>query len=152
MNDIKSLAKRQGDALRALADMLDEHPEFALDIDYALGHLLAMPMHNPTAPDQRERLVEWSRAARKHGATSSKDATEDRFRLEIKWGDALKIEVLADRNEVCERVVTGTEKVTRQVPDPSVEVPMVEVTEEVETVEWVCRPLLAAEADEEVAE
>lgn len=57
--------------------------------------------------------------------------------------DGVKWEVVAAREAVCERVVTGTRTVTRTVPDPAVDVPLVEVTEEVETVEWVCAPLLA---------
>ncbi len=47
---------------------------------------------------------------------------------------------------MCKKVVT-TETVTRTVPDPAVlaTVPMVEVTQDVENVEWVCEPLLATE-------
>ena len=56
--------------------------------------------------------------------------------------DGVKWKVVAAREAVCERVVTGTETVTKSVPDPSILVPLVEVTEEVETVEWVCSPLL----------
>ena len=56
----------------------------------------------------------------------------------VKWA------ITAAREAVCERVVTGTEKVTRRIPDPAVVVPLVEVTEEVETVKWVCEPLLEA--------
>lgn len=57
--------------------------------------------------------------------------------------DGVQWQVTCQRSAVCERVVTGTETITRTVPDPTVEVPMVEVTETVETVEWVCAPLLA---------
>lgn len=53
----------------------------------------------------------------------------------------IRFEVFAPREEVCRRIVTGTETVTRkdytQAP---------EVTVEVETVEWQCIPLLASDA------
>lgn len=56
--------------------------------------------------------------------------------------DGLDFHIVVAREAVCERVVTGTKTVTREVPDPSVDVPTIEVTEEIETVEWVCSPLL----------
>lgn len=57
--------------------------------------------------------------------------------------DGVSWDIVCQREAVCERVVTGTKTITREVPDPTVVVPTVEVTEEVETVEWVCGPLLA---------
>ncbi|MCW2542824.1 MAG: hypothetical protein JWM40_376 [Frankiales bacterium] len=56
--------------------------------------------------------------------------------------DGVQWEVVAKRDAVCRRVVTGTETLTRRVPDPAA--PLVEVTETVETVEWQCEPLLTA--------
>ncbi|HET6291734.1 MAG TPA: hypothetical protein VFG33_00115, partial [Kribbella sp.] len=58
-------------------------------------------------------------------------------------GGVIEVHVGAYRDQVCERVVTGTREVTKTVPDPSVVVPDVEVTETVEDVEWICGPLLA---------
>ena len=55
----------------------------------------------------------------------------------------LRFQAVAYRATVCERVVTGVETVVREVPDPAVEVPLVSVTEEVETIEWRCSPLLS---------
>lgn len=53
------------------------------------------------------------------------------------------VRLVAYRAAVCERVVTGTERVVRQVAAaPAVEAH--EVVEDVDTVEWVCTPLLAA--------
>ncbi len=59
----------------------------------------------------------------------------------------VETEVIVDRPAVCERVVVGTTTVTRQVPAPDVEVPMIEVTEDIEQVEWRCQPLLDSERD-----
>lgn len=53
----------------------------------------------------------------------------------------VQLEVVVNRESVCRRVVTGTETVTETVPDP--DAPLVEVTKEVDTVEWQCEPLLA---------
>jgi heme-binding NEAT domain protein len=52
--------------------------------------------------------------------------------------------VSVDREEICERIVTGTREVTVEVPDPEqlAAVPTVSVTKTVEDVEWICRPLL----------
>lgn len=144
-------AALQAAALRQLADMLDEHPELCGDVDYMLrSSLLAMPLHNPEVTDQRQRLALWARAARRHGATATtKDVSDDTFEVVVAWGDALRIRVLASRDEVCERVVVGTEEVTRQVPDPEAPpAPLVEITETVEHVEWRCHPLLADDAVE----
>ena len=43
-------------------------------------------------------------------------------------------------DRVCERVVVGTETVTREEPDPEAlkQVPTVTVTEEREVIEWRC--------------
>jgi hypothetical protein len=59
----------------------------------------------------------------------------------------LKVKVTTYRDAVCERVVTGTREVTREVRDPDAlaAVPTTTVTETVEDVEWVCAPLTAPE-------
>jgi hypothetical protein len=82
--------------------------------------------------------------ARRLPGVQKKAVTGDLFRLRGSIA-GLKTQIIVDRPAVCERVVTGTETVTRQVPDPSVVVPTVEVTEVVEHVEWVCGPLLDRE-------
>lgn len=53
------------------------------------------------------------------------------------------------RSQVCTRVVTGTREVTTKVPAPGAPVvPMVEITQTVEDVEWICEPLLAEAVSE----
>ncbi len=61
---------------------------------------------------------------------------------------ALTIELTEIRAQVCERVVTGVETVTEEIPDPDyiAAAPRVTQTREVETVEWRCVPLLAESA------
>ncbi len=52
-----------------------------------------------------------------------------------------KLDITADRDAVCERVVTGTRQVTRTVPAVEAK-PGRTVTETVEDVEWDCGPVL----------
>ena len=61
----------------------------------------------------------------------------DTFTLTFKFGK-LNYSILCDREEVCERIVTGTEEVTE-----SVAVKWEEKTRTKETVKWKCHPLLA---------
>lgn len=58
---------------------------------------------------------------------------------------ALTIELTDLRAKVCERVVTGVEVVTEDVPDPEyiAAAPTVTVTRNVEQVEWRCGSILA---------
>lgn len=51
--------------------------------------------------------------------------------------DGVRLEVVISRSAVCERVVTGTEEIVHPAVDERVEV--------VETVEWICHPLLKKE-------
>lgn len=142
----QKLADEFAAGFRALADLLEVNPQLAEDMRYGAGDLFAMPEFNGAVTNQRERLAEWMRAAKSHGAKVTKDASTDNFKAVLTFG-AVRVKVLANREAVCERVVTGTETVTKTVKDPALlaEVPEVEVTETVEIVEWQCKPLLAAE-------
>jgi hypothetical protein len=93
-----------------------------------------------------------ARIARALPCTVHKEEMGELFRLDAQLA-GLSVQVIVDRPAVCERIVTGTEVVTKKVPDPAAlaAVPQVEVTETVETVEWRCAPLLAAPAVEQVA-
>lgn len=132
--------------LRAMADMIQAHPELAVNLDYT--QLRRGINVYPYGDNPRATLAEFARAGKAHGAVVTKETLgeDDRyFSVILRWGP-VALDVFAERTEVCERVVTGTETVTRMVPDPAVEVPLVEVTEEVERVEWRCSPLLAEAA------
>jgi hypothetical protein len=140
--------KRQAytDGLHQIADFLAEHPEVPLP---HLGHYIA-GVYGPalfiflTAPgEQREALADITRAMGKAEKTADKDT--GRFEVYREFA-GIRLVASAARDEVCERVVTGTREVTREVPDPEAlaAVPTVTVTETVEDVEWVCAPLLKA--------
>lgn len=134
--------------LRALADLLAENPDLYDLIGFrysAIGQRGRVSVYAST--DARAGIAAFVRVALRAGATADKLLTD-------KWGGVvahfagLNVEVYADREEVCERVVTGTREVTEQVPDPEAlaAVPTVEVTKTVEDVEWRCVPLLAEQA------
>ncbi|MGW1680516.1 hypothetical protein [Saccharopolyspora sp. NPDC002376] len=136
----ETLAQQQAAGLRALADMIEAHPEIRATY---LGGIHGIHVWHPQSAEEMAAIA---RAALKHGAKVEKDIGVSLYNLSISWGP-FKAMALGNRGAVCERVVTGTETVTRKVPDPSAVVPMIEVTEEVETFEWRCAPLLAADAE-----
>lgn len=125
--------------LRKLADLLERNADIPLP--YASG-TAAAPAHRITfymLDASREAFVE---RARMFPGVLKKEVGNETFSL-VGSLDGLHFDVVAYRDNVCERVVTGTRKVTRTIPDPDVEVPTVEVTETVEDVEWHCAPLLS---------
>ena len=91
-----------------------------------------------TYPEQKALAAKIVKLLPGHKA---KRVTADLFRFAGEV-NGLKYQIVVQRDAVCERIVTGKETVTTHVPDPEAVVPMVEVTEEVETVEWKCSPLL----------
>lgn len=90
--------------------------------------------------DDNEQKELARRVVRLIGGAADKAAMDRHFQFSGTWRD-VEWSVSVDRPAVCERVVTGVEKVTSMVPDPSA--PLVEVESEVEQVEWRCEPLLA---------
>lgn len=134
---------RQAEGLRRLADMIEEHPDLAEVLTYSLQF--------NTFSNDPAVLAKFLKVGRRYGATTEKATSGEKwFMARLIWGDgytAVQLDVNAHREAVCERVVTGTEMATKTVLDPAklAEVPTVEVTERVETVEWRCAPLLAAE-------
>lgn len=144
--EAQGLAAQQAAGLRALADMIDAHPEVAELIRFSGLERLLAPVGS--TDDAVMVMADLIRKAKARGATVTKSAEDDWFNVHVAWGP-VGIQVYAAREEVCERVVTGTETVTKTVKDPArlAEVPEIEVTETVETVEWVCRPILAATVD-----
>lgn len=124
--------------LRRIADALEADPSLPLPYEGASGDMGRLSVFTST----REELQAWSRVM---DGVKRKDVDNDAhygFRL-LGAAAGVNLIVYADRQEVCRRVVTGTREVTRTVPDLSVQVPMVEVTETVEDVDWICEPLLA---------
>lgn len=140
---VTALAAKLAAGYRAIADLIENNPELAEHLRYVPKNIL-VPVSGEDDP--RGIIASFARAGLRTGAEISKRQTDKHAGAVIGWGP-VAVEVYAQRDEVCERVVTGVETVTKTVPDPEAlaAVPTVEVTEEVEQVEWRCRPLLATE-------
>lgn len=121
------------DGLRQLADLLDENPDVPLPYQ---GTRESMPIAIFCFEDAKAVLAKLAR--RLHGV--SKEPDGEYYDLAGRLA-GLEIRVTARRSDVCEKVVIGTETVTEMVPDP--DAPLVEVTREVEQVEWICSPILS---------
>lgn len=143
----KSLQQQRAEQLRAVADFVEALPdELAEHLRYT-SNTVNIPVSH--LDDPVAVMVAFARAGLAHGVKIRKNFSDRHGIVSLDFG-VMHLDVYAARDQVCERVVTGTETVTKQVPDPAA--PLVEVTEEVEQVEWVCRPLLAAESGSDGAE
>lgn len=137
------------DGLHQIADFLAEHPEVPLPYlgAYAEGSLLPGMSIYLCGDDTRAEMATVARAMADSGASVQKRVKDSTGSFQV-WREfaGLVLIAAASRGEVCERVVTGTREVTREVPDPEAlaAVPKVTVTETVEDVDWVCTPLLAS--------
>lgn len=145
MSDEKPLHVQQAEGLRALAAFVEANPELAERLAYSLGN-----MSEPVYGDDSAAVMgQFARAVARGRVENHKDGSSDKFfRLTLCFSDAVRLSLATSREEVCERVVVGTEQVTKTVPDPELlaKVPEIEVTETIEQVEWRCRPLLASDA------
>lgn len=129
--------------LRALADFIDGNPGVVAD---EIAGSLYWPVNIPvsSAEDPKAALAAFARAAMRAGCDVRKDFSRWAG-ITVDFG-GLSIYVYADRGQVCEKVVKGTREVTKTVKDPNAlaAVPEITVTETVEDIEWVCKPLLDA--------
>lgn len=122
--------------LRALADALDADPDLPLPYHGVDSRLSVFTQTKAQVLAYRKLL----------GKIDKKFTDDGNYDFQMTGALAgLEMLVYAPREQVCTRVVTGTEVVTREVPDAEAlaAVPTTTVTETVETVEWVCEPLLA---------
>lgn len=134
-------------SLRKLAELLDKHPDFSNELRFAGFDRVI------TYVTSKERMAEYVRVLKAAGATIRKGADTKYFNVDCTLGP-VTLHVYAAREAVCERVVVGTETVTKTVPDPALlaEVPEIKVTEDVEIVRWDCHPILRdATGDAEVS-
>jgi hypothetical protein len=126
--------------LRALADILEQHPEVPLPFT---GTGTDLTFHFLHGDNPRAELVT---AVRAFPGVKDKKVWDNYYDVSLTL-HGLKVSMTAFRDVVCTRVVTGTETVTREVPDADAlaSVPTTTITETVETVEWICEPLTAPE-------
>lgn len=130
------------DGLHQIAEFLAEHPEVPLPhLSSYVGDTYGPVLTIWLLREARESMADVARAMGK--AEKWADDRTGEFKIYRQFA-GIKLIASAHRAEVCERVVTGTHEVTREVPDPEAlaAVPTVTVTEVVEEVDWVCAPLL----------
>lgn len=144
MND-NSLAAQQAAGLRALADMIEQHPKLVETTRYSFEQI-------DTFADSADTIREFVRAGLKHGAEILKSGSDQWFTAKLMWGP-VKLHINARRDEVCERVVVDTREIVEEIPDPEAvaKLPRVKQTRVEEIVEWKCLPLLAADSEPAVA-
>lgn len=124
---------------RKFLDLLEAHEEIPIPYFGASPTYGRQMIHFLSGKDNK---ADMARAARALPGPLEKDVRTDGY-FDLKGSiDGYHYTLIAYRDEVCERVVTGVEKVTRSIPDPKVQVPLIEVTEDVETVEWRCGSVL----------
>lgn len=149
--DIKAEVERASyiDGLRALADVLEGHPEVPLPHDgHADRGLCIMFL---SGDDPRAALAAAARAIPCSWRKDASDAAGDYPAYFDMYGSlhGLKLHLTAYREAVCTRVVTGTEdREVEEVVTPAV---TRTVTKPVEVVQWVCAPVLAPAAQEDEA-
>lgn len=137
--------------LRALADLLDTHPDLPLPYE---GQCTAMSFHFLSG-DAKANLAAAVRAF--PGRLDKNDPAEsdyDRMYFTLTGRlHGLLVDFTSDRQAVCERVVVGTTEVVVEEPDPNAVAALPKVTRRqvVEQVEWRCHPLLADAEPEPVA-
>lgn len=136
-----STREEQIAAIREAIDWLEAHPEVPMPVN--LDDSLYATEYGGFAfhIDAKATLAAMARAL--PGKVEKEAHSNGQFYLTGRVA-GIRMHAIATRSEVCERVVTGTREVTKTIPDPAVVVPVIEVTETVEDVEWVCGPLLKA--------
>ena len=140
----QTLAQKQAAALRLLADMIEQNPHLADNFEHHFD-FTGLFVHAAT-DDIPAEMAAFGRIARRYGAKTEKSVSAEMYNLVCDFG-ALKLKFLANRNQVCELIVTGTREVTEVVPDPEAlaAVPTTTVTRTEDVTEWVCKPLLASD-------
>lgn len=141
--------------LRALADLVERDPFISATVERALDNNL-WPAHAAgyEHADQRRELM--AEAIRRFQSIATgpiaKRYDGDYFRATVPMR-AISLTLVDIRESVCTRVVTGTEVVTEEIPDPAyiAAAPTITQAREIETVEWQCHPLLAATSRESEA-
>lgn len=131
--------------MRMLAQLLEGDPTIPLPSAIAHSGLTIQLLHAGTSA-----AAEMARIRAAIGGHFTKGTYgEDGQYFELCGRMAgLNVNVVAWRENVCKRVVTGTRDVTEMIPDPAAvaALPLREVTKTVEDFEWVCEPVLGAES------
>lgn len=139
-------ARTMSETLRAVADLIESHPDLPLPYVCVYDHTpyqadlnwyLQINQRSEGEAHQRAQALAIVRGI---GGKWRKDVIGDSFRFEQEI-DGLNLDVQVTREAVCERVVVGEETVVI----PAVEA-RPERIEKRDVVQWRCEPLLAEAA------
>lgn len=133
--------------------------QFATDIEQFAKFVRANPMvadaigyqdflaYLTPGDSTKATMADLIRTGLRAGAKVDKHTNGDFAGAILTFG-RVTMKVYSDRDQVCERIVTGTREVPVEEKDPEAlaAVPTRTVMRVVEDVEWRCTPLLAAEA------
>lgn len=138
------------DDLRRLADMVADNPTVAAGVYSQVGPYNRMLIPVMHTDDPIAAMRDWIRTGLDANAKVKKSFEDEYANVDLIFAGGLRIHVYAQREQVCQRVVTGTREVTETVPDPEAlkAVPQVAVTKVVEDVDWICHPLLADDREQ----
>lgn len=138
--------------LRALADLIDNDSDGfttailhrILNRDVFPSHVVAPVHDNQNREVMAEAIRRFKTVATGPIKKKYHDYGDGYFEAVIPLR-AISVTLTDQRDQVCERIVTGTTTVTETVPDPEyiAAAPKVTVSREVETVEWKCGPVLS---------
>lgn len=126
--------------LRHLADVIEAHPECPLPS----GNGLSFFLHGDGSAQVAANL----RRAFGGGKWTKRPSYDENDLILEGMCAGLPINFWLNREQVCERVVVGTEEITEVIPAVTEADlrPEQTITRTVEHIEWVCSPLLADEA------
>lgn len=120
-------ARERANALRSLADLIEAKPDLA-GSQYSSIELNIYP----TDADEMAALT------RQVGGAREKVDHGSLLTVRRDFGARVHLDLNAQRDQVCEAVVVGTETV--EIPDPTVVVPTITVERDV--TRWECSPIL----------
>lgn len=123
------------DQMRAVAAMLAEHPPPV--VPNVSVRMYGPPKIHFYCGDDRAEFDACVRWAKEHFGAGKKDAASDLFKVSFSTSGGWLVEVFASREQVCERVLVGTE--TAEVPDPDAPT----ITVERPVFEWRCGSILS---------
>lgn len=142
-------AKERAWGWARMAQFLADNPDIAVISDAYDTKVLCFLEPGEVTVD---RLADYTRRGLAAGARVVKDYDDRYGGAELHFGP-VSLYVYSTRDQVCERVVTGTREVVEEVQDPEAlaAVPTITQTRTEDIVEWVCRPILAADSSTSAA-
>lgn len=146
--EARAAAKRAAyiSGMRKYLDLLEAHPELDLPFEGVQIELLVTPSRRKEPAEQAEifaRLIP--------GRVDKQPSANGAYMYLLASIDGLKLRMILNRADVCERVVVGTREITTKAPDPAAlaALPVVEQTVTEEIVEWRCLPILGGGSNAE---